>query len=106
LLNAAVPWAEPHGRFTLLFEAFAIHVLQAAASVEQARRLLRLDGDDLDRRLARLEHLPDAGDRPAGADARDDDVDGAVIAEGTSLIHCRKHIKAILLDLIRDSGDH
>jgi hypothetical protein len=37
---------------------------------------------------------------------RPDDVDGAVIAEGTSLIHCRKHIKAILLDLIRDSGDH
>jgi len=43
VLNTAVPWAEPHGRFTLLFEAFAIHVLQAAASVEQARRLLRLD---------------------------------------------------------------
>lgn len=37
-----VPWAEPHGRFTLMFEAFAIRVLQAAASVERARSLLRL----------------------------------------------------------------
>lgn len=41
--NVEVPWAEPHGRFTLFFEAFAIRVLQAAASVEQTRRLLRLD---------------------------------------------------------------
>ena len=32
-----VPWAEPHGRFTLMFEAFAIRVLQAAASVERNR---------------------------------------------------------------------
>lgn len=37
-----VPWAEPHGRFTLLFDAFAIRVLQAASSVEAARRLLNL----------------------------------------------------------------
>jgi transposase len=35
-----VPWAEPHGEFTLMFEAFAIRVLQAASSVEQARLLL------------------------------------------------------------------
>ncbi len=44
VLTADVPWAEPHGRFTLFFEAFAIRVLQAAATVEQARHLLRLDG--------------------------------------------------------------
>ena len=37
-----VPWAEPHGRFTLMFEAFAIRVLQAAANVERARTLLGL----------------------------------------------------------------
>lgn len=37
-----VPWAEPHGRFTLLFEVFAIRVLQAAGSLEAARLLLRL----------------------------------------------------------------
>ncbi len=37
-----VPWAEPHGRFTLMFEAFAIRVLQAAASIKQAQELLRL----------------------------------------------------------------
>ena len=40
--TCTVPWAEPHGRFTLLFEAFAIRVLQAAHSIEGARLLLRL----------------------------------------------------------------
>lgn len=45
--TCAVPWAEPHGRFTLLFEAFAIRVLQAASSVEVARRLLKLTWSSL-----------------------------------------------------------
>lgn len=36
------PWADPHGRFTLMFEAFAIRVLEAAANVERARTLLGL----------------------------------------------------------------
>lgn len=45
--TCAVPWAEPHGRFTLLFEAFAIRVLQAASSVEAARRLLGLTWSSL-----------------------------------------------------------
>jgi len=36
-----VPWAEPRGRYTLLFEAFAVQVLQAAATGEQARIRLR-----------------------------------------------------------------
>lgn len=40
--TVAVPWAEPHGRFTVMFEAFALRVLQAASSVEKARKLLRL----------------------------------------------------------------
>lgn len=43
VLNAELPWAEPHGRFTLFFEAFAIRVLQAAASVKQGCELLGLD---------------------------------------------------------------
>lgn len=38
----AVPWAGKHSRFTLLFEAFAIRVLEASSSVEKARGLLRL----------------------------------------------------------------
>jgi transposase len=38
-----LPWAAKHSRFTLLFEAFAISVLQAAQSVEKARRLLNLN---------------------------------------------------------------
>lgn len=38
----AVPWAEPHGRFTLLFERFVIDVLIASASVSHACELLGL----------------------------------------------------------------
>lgn len=38
-----LPWAAKHSRFTLLFEAFAISVLQAAQSVEKARKLLNLN---------------------------------------------------------------
>lgn len=36
----SVPWAEPQGRFTLLFERFAIDVLVASASVSHACELL------------------------------------------------------------------
>jgi transposase len=35
-----VPWAAPQGRFTLLFERFAVEVLLASASVSQACALL------------------------------------------------------------------
>lgn len=41
--NVTLPWAAKHSRFTLLFEAFAISVLQAAQSVEKARKLLNLN---------------------------------------------------------------
>ncbi len=34
------PWAGKNSRFTLLFEAFAVRVLKAARSVEEARKLL------------------------------------------------------------------
>jgi len=37
-----VPWAAPQGRFTLLFERFAVDVLLACASVSQACELLGL----------------------------------------------------------------
>ncbi len=38
-----IPWAGKNSRFTLLFEAFAIRVLTAARSVEEARKLLGLN---------------------------------------------------------------
>ncbi|MFO0251845.1 MAG: helix-turn-helix domain-containing protein [Planctomyces sp.] len=38
----AVPWAENHSRFTLLFEAFAIEVLQASLSIQSAARGFRI----------------------------------------------------------------
>lgn len=41
--TVAVPWADKHSRFTLLFEAFAIEVLAASSSVAGAAELLRLD---------------------------------------------------------------
>jgi transposase len=47
------PFAEPGSRFTLLFEAFAVKVLQASASLTQAAELLRLDWDSMQRIMDR-----------------------------------------------------
>lgn len=60
------PWAEKHARFTLLFEAFAVEVLQACRSVSDASALLGLSWDALqtimdravERGLARREATP------------------------------------------------
>lgn len=49
----AVPWADPGSRFTLLFERFAIDVLRASRSLSQARELLRVDWDALQRMMDR-----------------------------------------------------
>lgn len=40
-----VPWAAPHGRFTVLFERFAVEVLLASGSVSQACELLGISWD-------------------------------------------------------------
>ena len=40
-----VPWAAPQGRFTLLFERFAVEVLLASASVSQGCALLGISWD-------------------------------------------------------------
>lgn len=47
--TTVVPWAAPHGRFTLMFEAFAIHVLEAASSIQKARTLLGLSWGSVQR---------------------------------------------------------
>lgn len=49
----AVPWAEPGGRFSRLFERFAIDVLLCARSVKQAAGLLGLSWDEVDHILRR-----------------------------------------------------
>lgn len=49
----AVPWAEPGGRFTRLFERFAIDVLVCARSVKQAAGLLGLSWDEVHHILER-----------------------------------------------------
>lgn len=41
--TAAVPWAPPHGRYTLAFEAMVIEVVKACASVQAACELLELE---------------------------------------------------------------
>lgn len=38
-----VPWAGKNSRFTLMFEAFAIRLLKAARSIEEARKVLGLN---------------------------------------------------------------
>ena len=47
--TVAVPWAGKHSRFTLMFEAFAIRVLQSAANVKKAAELLGLSWDSAHR---------------------------------------------------------
>jgi len=47
VLAVRVPWAEPHSRFTLHFEAFAIAVIEACRSVSQAGALLGLHWDSV-----------------------------------------------------------
>ena len=41
----SVPWAQPHGRFTLMFEGWAIAVLRACRTVSDACELLDLSWD-------------------------------------------------------------
>lgn len=43
VVTVKVPWAEPHGRFTLMFEAFAVTVIEAARSFVQAMEILKVD---------------------------------------------------------------
>lgn len=43
VVTVHVPWAEPHGRFTLMFEAFAVAVIEAARSFVQAMEILKVD---------------------------------------------------------------
>ena len=40
-----IPWSGKHSRFTLMFEAFAIEVLQAVSSVDHGAKLLRVSWD-------------------------------------------------------------
>jgi transposase len=45
--TTTVPWAGKHSRFTLLFEAFAIEVIQACGNVRSAASLLGLGWDSV-----------------------------------------------------------
>lgn len=49
----SVPWASKSSRFTLMFEAFAIMVLQASSSVHKAALLLGLDWNSLNQIMKR-----------------------------------------------------
>ena len=55
-----------------------LDLVRARRPAGEHRRGRRLDRDDVDARAALLEHLADAGDRAAGADAADERVDLAV----------------------------
>lgn len=47
VVQVAVPWAEPHGRFTLLFERLIIDVLLECSTVTGAGELLGLTWDEV-----------------------------------------------------------
>jgi transposase len=49
----AVPWAGKNSRFTLMFESFALKVIEACGCVEQARELLRIGWDAVQRIMER-----------------------------------------------------
>lgn len=49
----AAPWCEPHSRFTLAFECFAIAVLSATGVQAKAARLLRLSPTQVQELMAR-----------------------------------------------------
>ena len=49
----AVPWAAPQGRFTLLFERFAVEVLLASGSISQACELLGIHWETVQEIMAR-----------------------------------------------------
>lgn len=51
--TVTVPWAGKHSRFTLLFEAFAIRVLQACGNVKSAAQLIGLDWNSIHRIMER-----------------------------------------------------
>src|SRR6056297_714526 len=51
--TALVPWAGRHSRFTLLFEGFAIKVIQASKSLQDAGMLLGLNWHQLHRIMKR-----------------------------------------------------
>ena len=66
VLQVEAPWAEPRGRFTILFERFAIDVLLHCQTVQGACRLLSISWDQaravmeraVERGQARKEALP------------------------------------------------
>ena len=47
VLQVRVPWAEARSRFTLLMERFVIDVLHQCATIQGARRILRLSWDEV-----------------------------------------------------------
>lgn len=49
----ATPWAEKSSRFTLLFEAFVIKLLQVGQSVEEVRKILGLNWHQVNQMKAR-----------------------------------------------------
>jgi transposase len=51
--TTAVPWADKHSRFTLMFEAWAIEVIRACGNVKSAAGLLGLDWDSVHRIMER-----------------------------------------------------
>ena len=59
------PWAGKHSSFTLLFEAFAVEVLQACRTVNAAAALLGLSWDAVQRSWT----APSHGARASGGDA-------------------------------------
>jgi len=73
--TTSVPWAEKHSRFTLMFEDFAVMVLEAANNIQKAGKLLKLNWGAtqqiMDRAVARGLERRDLGElRELGIDEK------------------------------------
>jgi transposase len=51
--TCTAPWAEPHSRFTLLFESFVIELLQACGTVSAVAKLMNLNWKSIHAIMAR-----------------------------------------------------
>lgn len=47
VVTISVSWAEPHGRFTMLFERFAIDMLQACQNRTKGQSILKISWDEM-----------------------------------------------------------
>lgn len=94
VVTIPVPWAEKGSRFTLLYEAFAVRVLQACQNLTAAAHLLGLSWDQLQRIMDRAVEavcIDMSGSYQAAVESQ---------LPGVAIVHDRFHISQHLNDAV------